>query len=325
MIRIKKDSDFYPLVNRYEPKNINKLILTNETRIKINNIIINKSINNTVICGPNGVGKTIMLKLLIKDLLGEFYKEGEIFLDFTTSKDRGLKNMTEVLPEFCDRLTSKYSGKKIILIDEADNLTKKAQSLIINIMEEYHDKIVFIFTCNDNKKLSEAILSRCMTIYMPLIDRDTMTKLLENISIKENFNYTLEGLELISTNSNGDVRSALNLLDIVSNGFDVINETTVRTLLYKPSAFDVDKLLLACVDKDMYGALNIMNNLHNNGFSNTDILLSFFDVVDTLKISNEIKILFSHIISIYYTKMSNGLDSNLQIYGCISDMVLRKK
>ena len=47
-----------------------------------------------------------------------------------------------------------FEGKKIILIDEADNLTKKAQNLITNTMNDYESTVVFIFTCNDSSSVN---------------------------------------------------------------------------------------------------------------------------------------------------------------------------
>jgi len=312
-----------PLVDKYKPKNIDNVILTPQLRTKINKIIEKKYINNTMIVGETGVGKTLLIKLLIKKILGDQYEEG--CMDLNTSSLRGLINLKSSLPHFCARQMSVLQQRnisKIVLMDEADNITQKAQNLIANMMEIYSDNTIFIFTCNDSTKLIESIQSRCSIMVLPNIKIPAVVDTLENICKHEYVNYTIPGLTLIAENCDGDLRATINLLDNIHNGFDIINIKNVTEMLYKPSSTEIKDIIKQCASKELYVAYDLINNLRHKGYCSTDILLALIDVLKRVNIDEHIRIGYIDIITVYYAKISEGLDSDLQMYGCISKLVL---
>lgn len=65
---------------------------------------------------------------------------------------------------------------KLIILDEADSITTKAQNLLNNIIAEFKDTCRFIFICNEGFKINESIQSRCIILYFPKIDKQFLKK-----------------------------------------------------------------------------------------------------------------------------------------------------
>lgn len=308
-----------PLTDKYKPKTLDKMILPIEIKQKIKKAINRKCIGNTILVGYNGTGKTLILKLLAKSILGEYWDQA--CLNLNTTNHRGLKDLEVLLPAFCEKAIT-YEGKKIILMDEADNLTKKAQNLITNIMNDYEHNVVFIFTCNDSRKMIDSIMSKCSTMFIPQISSTNIATVLEGLCLKEGIYYTDEALALISENSNGDIRSAINLLDNIRNGFSIVNVTNTKTLLYRPSNVTIKEFMSLCINKQLFEAIHLMKNLKLKGFCGTDILISIFNYLSTSStLPEEVNIHYTSIIIDFYTRMSEGIDTDLQIYACIAKMV----
>jgi replication factor C subunit 2/4 len=322
-MQVTKAKNYLPLVDKYKPKNIDNVILTSQLRTKINKIIDKKYINNTMIVGDTGVGKTLLIKLLIKKILGDQYENG--CMDLNTSSLRGLINLKTSLPHFCARQMTKLQNMnipKIVLMDEADNITQKAQNLIANMMETYASDTIFIFTCNDSTKLIESIQSRCSIMVLPNIKIDTVVNTLTNICKSEYIKYTIPGLNLIAENCNGDLRATINLLDNIQNGFEFVNIANVTEMLYKPSSIEIKDIIKQCAEKELFSAYILIDTLRAKGYCSTDILLALIDVLKRVNIDEHVRIGYIDIITVYYAKISEGLDSELQMYGCISKLVL---
>src|SRR5690606_27236505 len=89
-------------------------------------------------------------------------------LELNASDERGIKAQSSIV-DFCKKkLTMNeengriYPEHKLVLLDEADNMTKKAQQQINKLMESYGHTTRFAFTCNNSEDIIEAIQSRCI-------------------------------------------------------------------------------------------------------------------------------------------------------------------
>ena len=122
--------------DKYRPKNIDEIMLDNHTRNTISKIIENKFLkNNIIITGVPGIGKTTTLQCIAKILLGKHFHNAMIELN--ASDERGIKAIQDTIINFCKKKidlspdnVQEYSPHKIIILDEADNMTSKAQHLI---------------------------------------------------------------------------------------------------------------------------------------------------------------------------------------------------
>ena len=111
-MKITNKREYLPLVNKYSVKTIDDMILTPELRKIIKEVIRSKHINKTIITGGTGIGKTLLINLLVKEILEDQNNEDGC-LNLTTSSSRGLGILKTILPQFCGALNSTLKAKNI--------------------------------------------------------------------------------------------------------------------------------------------------------------------------------------------------------------------
>ena len=323
MQKVKINKKYLPLIDKYRPKQLSNIILPDIINNKILTMIDLNIIFNLIILGPPGTGKTSLIIIIAKMLLGEYYSDGILCLN--ASDNRGLDFLNHTIMYHCRKKLVDKDGNnimKIIIMDEADNITKKAQNMIANMIEEYSKHTRFAFTCNESSKLIESIQSRCLVIYIGPIKVPVIVEHLEKICNKENIIYNKEALLIIATNCKGDLRASINLLDAINNGFETITCTNIEKLSYQPNPIKILNLIQECASRNLYKSIEVIHELKSEGYCGTDILLAMINILKEVNIEEEMRIKYIHLISGYYTKVSDGLDTNLQLYGCISKMIL---
>lgn len=322
-------SSHIPWIEKYRPQSINDLCIDFNMFNKINRIIQNKDMPNVIITGLPGIGKTSTILCIAKALLGSHYQQG--ILELNASDDRGIKAVKDSIIYFCKKKIDSIindpatSNHKIILLDEADNMTRKAQQLINTLMEKYHHTTRFALTCNDSSKIIEAIQSRCIIFRYKSLSPSDVSKRLHFICSHENIKFSSKGIDALVKISQGDLRSAINNLQLVFNGFELVNSKNVYKLCDKPNPLIIKKIFIACFNNNIFTALSLLNNLRNNGYSSSDIIISMknffkFNTIDSIPYSIIIQYLSE--ISKTAITISQGIDSRLQTSGCICKLCL---
>lgn len=321
-IKIKKNTFNKPWIEKYRPTNVDELVLDENTHNKIKKIIEDKNMPNIIVTGVPGIGKTTTVLCIAKNLLKQHFQDA--ILELNASDERGVKTVHESIEYFCkkkidfDNTTAKH---KIVLLDEADNMTTKAQQAINNLMETYHQTTRFAFTCNNSYDIIEAIQSRCIIFRYNRLLPNQMLNRLRKICELEKINFNDDGLKTIVAISQGDLRRAINNLQLTYNSYTNIIPENVYKLCDKPHPLAIQNIFIACHQKDVKTALTHLNDLRNKGYSSSDISLS---MMSTLKdMNNDI---FDETTKMQYMEevgkaclvISKGINTPLQLSGCIA-------
>lgn len=152
-------SDDFLFVNKYAPKTVEECILPEGIKKFFIQIRDNKEIPNLILSGSQGIGKTSGILALANELKMDFMmingsEEGR-FIDTIRNKVQSFASTISL---------TNHTGKKILLIDEADNLTHDCQLALRGVIEKLQKNCVFIFTCNYKNKILPALHSRCSVI-----------------------------------------------------------------------------------------------------------------------------------------------------------------
>ena len=314
-----------PWVEKYRPKNSNEILLEPFIKEKINKIIQNNSIPNMIITGEPGTGKTSTILFIAKQLYEDKYNDN--VLELNASDDRGLSIINNTIYPFCKKKTLCLNNNpkhKLVILDEADSITSKAQNLLSNIISEFRKNTRFIFICNDCTQIIESIQSRCMIIKYPRISNENLYQKIENICINEKIPYDTNGINTLLFVSDQDIRQSINNLECLYYAYNGLYEDNVYKLIDKPKPYYISEILHFCYKNDYNNTINVVKTLYNKGYTPNDILLTFmkylFETPNTLNEESKLKIY--EIISLNYIRVNNGVDTLLQLCGCISKIFM---
>jgi len=320
-----------PWIEKYRPKNITDVILDTNTLNKIKKIITEKDMPNIIITGVPGIGKTTTIKCIAHGLYGKYYNDA--VLELNASDERGIKTVDELITNFCKKsfglktsinnMNNVYAKHKMIILDEADNITEKAQHSINKKMEEYNSTTRFAFTCNKSSDILEAIQSRCIILRYIRLPTSKVIEKLESICFEEKLSYTDEALNEISIISQGDLRAAINNLQAVYNGMNEISVKNVYIVCDKPQPVILQQILTCCKEQQIKQAFDIMGELKVSGYSESDIVLGFMNVIKLdCKLSEEDKNIILRKVCQTAYNISKGVTTELQLYGLIAAIIL---
>lgn len=321
-----------PWTEKYRPKSINELMLDDNLKSRVKQLVVDKSIPNLIFTGPPGIGKTSTIRSIARELYGEYANRA--VLELNASDDRGIKSIQGDIINFCKTKLiypkgqeKKYSSYKLIILDEADNIVERVQPQINNIMEIYKNTVKFAFTCNSSSNIIEAIQSRCLILRYMRLNQQMIVKRLKEITTIEKVKCEENALKKISDLSHGDMRAAVNILQLVFNNKGQIKCGYIDELCDLPQQVVIKQLFDFVLKDDLISAFKIMNELKSSGYSGSDITLGMMytlksDISDD--IPEKIKIKLFHCICMGAYRISKGIDSVLQLASCIVDMAKSK-
>ena len=169
-----------------------------------------KSIPHILLSGSAGTGKTTLAKVLIKamDL------DPNDVLIINASRDNDVDTMRKRIINFAS--TMPFGRFKVILLDEADYLSRDAQAVMRGVMETYADNCRFILTCNYPNKILPAIHSRTQGFHVDKVDYLMFTERAAKILIAEEIEFDLDTLDTYVTAAYPDLRKCINNLQMAS-------------------------------------------------------------------------------------------------------------
>uniref|UniRef100_A0A6C0LU98 AAA+ ATPase domain-containing protein n=1 Tax=viral metagenome TaxID=1070528 RepID=A0A6C0LU98_9ZZZZ len=300
-----------PWIEKYRPKKIDELILEDIISKQIEFFLKNIENTHLIITGQPGVGKTSTVKCIARETLKDNLNSG--YLEMNAAEDRGVRSISLTIPKFCKRLVN-FKESKIILLDEADNMTSKCQHDINEMIKLYGKKTKFIFTCNDSTKIEEDIQSVCRIIRFKKLTNEQIKKYLIKICTTENVTYTNSGLSAICYIADGDMRKAINSLQLTVFSHEKVNKDNVLNVCKFPDPEEVRKIMVMCFDKDLIKSNNALEIMIDQGYHYPDIINGFGYVLSNYKeINEELKLQLISIVNQTKITISLGLRTKVQL------------
>lgn len=199
-----------PLAYRLRPESLDDIIgqqhLVGEKGI-IRKCLEKGTIFSSIFFGPPGIGKTTLAEVIAKEL----HKPCRRFNAVTGNK----KDLDAIFVE------ADLSGQLILICDEVHRLNKDKQDLLLPHVEKGNIILIGCTTANPYHSINPAIRSRCHLFELKALSRDDVKQaLLKAISNKDGLNDSCtisdDALNLITEVANGDIRFALNVLELSS-------------------------------------------------------------------------------------------------------------
>jgi len=291
------------LCEKYRPKNWDEIIGQDEI---VESLKEREEGNlHMLFLGPAGTGKTSVAIV--------YATENNLPIEeLNASDERGI----DVIRGKIKRL-SKIKGRRIILLDEADNLTGDAQQALRRTMETTKS-CIFILCGNYSDKLIDPIKSRCAEYHFDRISDKQILKRLLFIAKSEGMQITSDSkdgfIELVKQ-CNGDLRKAINTFEAISSKDKKITKLGVIKFL-KPNI--ASESLDLALNGDFTKAQAKLETLYVQSKVDSSVLLAeFYDAIKTVK-DDKIRARLNRELAIVSRSMRAENNPLIQLVGFLS-------
>jgi replication factor C small subunit len=304
-------------VEKYRPTKLSEIINQTEVIGSLQALIKDPTdMPHLMFSGSAGVGKTTAALCIARQILGEYSRD--YTLELNASDERGIGMVREKVKKF-----SRYAGMndvpfKIIILDEADEMTSDAQTALRRIIEDTAKYCRFILIANNISKIIDPIQSRCATFKFTSIPEEEVINHLESIAKKEKVKADKKGLGAICDYSEGDLRHAINLLQATAS-LGEISEDNVKASAGLTKTSDVDSILKMALSGKIIDAREKMIELIKvYGMSESDFLKYLNSAVFKTKHERLSDIL--EVIAKYDYRILVGANSEIQLAALLAEL-----
>ena len=305
-------------VEKYRPKKISEIVNQKEIMGSLGALLKNQSeMPHLLFSGSAGVGKTSTAICISREILGEYWRDYS--LELNASDERGIGMVREKVKKF-----SRFAGLdteipfKIIILDEADEMTSDAQTALRRIIEDTAKYCRFILIANNLSKIIEPIQSRCVVFKFTRISNKEISSQLKFIAQKEKIKADEKGLETISDYADGDIRHAINILQAAAS-MGSIDVSSVKSVIGLTKTKDVQDVLKLALNGKVSDAREKMIELIKvYGMSESDFLKYINQAVFASKTSNIEGIL--EIIAKYDYRILVGANPEIQLSALLAEL-----
>jgi replication factor C small subunit len=258
-------------IEKYRPRSLKEVVGQKEITDRLQSYVRSKNLPHLMFAGSPGTGKTTCALALARELFGEGWKIN--FVEMNASDERGIDVVRGKIKEFARTAPLGGASFKIIFLDEADALTNDAQSALRRTMERYSAICRFIISCNYSSKIIEPIQSRCAVFRFRQLKPEDVKKYLLHIAKLENLEVVDEALDALVHVANGDMRRAVNSLQVAASLSEKITVDVVYQTTGTAHPEEVRKLLETALKGDFLEARSQLDELMiTYGLSGEDVI-----------------------------------------------------
>merc|ERR1719443_572050 len=232
-----------PWVEKYRPASLTDLSGHEDIVRTITRMMERKQLPHMLLHGPAGTGKTSMVLALAKTMYKEKYKS--MTLELNASDPRGIDVVRDQIKTFVSvkQLFAATAQPKLVILDEADNMTSSAQFALRRMIEQYAQNARFIMICNFSSKIIPALQSRCTKLRFAPLTQEQIHGRIMHVAKTENVDITENGARAIIQVGGGDMRKVLNIFQTTSMGHSVVDARSVYSATGVPHPEDIDRFL----------------------------------------------------------------------------------
>ena len=195
------------LNEKYRPQTLETYVGNSNLKASIAKQLEQNDIQNYLLYGPAGTGKTTLAKLIVENLDCD-----SIYIN--ASDERGIETIRDKVSGFAS--VASFAPLKVIILDEADFLTIQAQASLRNIIETFSRTTRFILTCNYVDRIIDPLQSRCQVLKIVPPTKKEVAVHIAGVCEKEGIKYEPTAIGQVVNQYYPDLRKMLNTIQTSS-------------------------------------------------------------------------------------------------------------
>jgi DNA polymerase III subunit gamma/tau len=270
------------IARKYRPQTFSEIVgQQHVTKTLANAIQSNRVAHAYIFSGVRGVGKTTTARILAKALNCKIGPTAEPdntcdscreisagtsldVLEIDAASNRGIDQIRE-LREMV-RYAPASSRYKVVILDEAHQLTDEASNALLKTLEEPPERVVFVLATTRSEDLVETIKSRAQLFQFRSLTFQEIAEEIERIANAENLTIDSGAVAVLARAAEGSLRDGLSLLEqAIAYCGDAITDKQVRELLGVVAENVLDQLVAAIADQSAEQALALVHRLITDG------------------------------------------------------------
>jgi replication factor C small subunit len=276
-----------------------------------------------IFAGPAGTGKTTSALAMVRELYGRKMAVNTTYLELNASDARGIDVIRTYIKDFAKAKPPIDIPFKILILDEADNMTAPAQQALRRTMENYTKNCRMILICNFSNKIIPPIQSRCVVFRFSSLNNEDIKERIKFIAKEENVKISLDGLNALVDVSKGDCRRAINYLQSCSTISKNIDQEIIFRVAGEVPPDRIKQILHTALEGQLNLSLKLLDNMiREYGLSGINIIKNIHREIYDLNVSEDLKIELSKLLAEFEYRLSQGGTEEIQLQALLARIVM---
>lgn len=268
-------------LSKYRPKTIKDFKLSSHMENAIYSFIEMENVNILLYGNPSS-GKSMLLNAIVREYYNlkpsDYLPENNI-LTINNLKEQGIQYYRNEMKSFCQTHSIIHGKKKMVIIDDLDNVNEQSQQVFRNYMDKYKHNVHFLAVCTNMQKVIESIQSRMHIMQLHPLELTNIRDHMETIIKQENIHIPDDSKEYLLSICNNSIRTIINHIEKLYILDKPITLDLCKIVCSNISFQHFDEYIDAFNEKDLKKGTNILYELFYSGYSVIDILDYFFHFV----------------------------------------------
>ncbi|MDY6985538.1 MAG: replication factor C small subunit [Candidatus Thermoplasmatota archaeon] len=308
-------------IEKYRPETLDDIVGQTKVAERLKAYVKRKNVPHMLFAGPAGTGKTSCAIALARELFGENFANN--FIELNASDERGIDIIRGKIKDFARTMPLGGFTIKIIFLDEADALTNDAQSALRRTMEMYANNCRFILSCNYSSRIIEPIQSRCVVFRFSPLSDDDVKELLKRVAEKEGLSINEDALDAICYISQGDLRRALNVLQVAATMTNEIDSNAIYVSSSTARPEEVKEMVDHALNGEFIKSRNTLDSLLiEYGMSGGDVVYQIYRVLLDLNVEPGKKVKLIDALGEADFRLTEGSNERIQLESMLAKLSL---